>query len=737
MHVTHPLIKPDTLILREYQETIFSTAVDANTLVVLPTGLGKTVIAAMLAAHNLYSSPQSKVLFLAPTRPLAVQHHTTFKNLLNIENMVVLTGMDAVEDRRKLWDDNRVIFATPQTIENDIMRGLNLKDVSLIIFDECHRCVGEYAYVYIASEYMRTASHPLILGLTASPSADKETIKEITNNLGIQKVEARTERDSDVEKYVHETKIDWVRVELPDEFKKIIKDIEELLRKDLHLLKEQGFLETASLVKINKRSLLELQAEIRKNITAGQECFLAASLAASALKMHHALELLETQGTSSLDSYFDRLSKQKSKAIKRLFADELMIGIVRAVHDLNVLGLDHPKLEKLTEIVKKHPKQKIIVFTQYRDSVDKIVEVLEKNSISAHEFIGQASKGDNKGMTQKKQIETLNNFREGKYNALVATSVAEEGLDIPAVDLVIFYEPTPSEIRSIQRRGRTGRSAAGRVIVLMAKDTRDEAYYWASYHKEKKMRSIVGALQEGKGFEKKDSAQKMLASYETKEATTMEEKKALIYVDSRERCTSILDYLWKNALIEIATLPVGDYILSDRVVVERKTVEDFLSSLMDKRLFVQAGDISRNFTSPILILEGTDDIYSLRGISENAVRGAIASLSIDFGIRIIRTENETDTAKFLHLIAKREQLDENRSVSLRGEKKPALLEEKQRFILESLPNVSSVLAKRLLEKFGSVQNVVNASKKELNEVEGIGEAKADEIVNTIRSRYKS
>jgi Fanconi anemia group M protein len=217
----------------------------------------------------------------------------------------------------------------------------------------------------------------------------------------------------------------------------------------------------------------------------------------------------------------------------------------------------------------------------------------------------------------------------------------------------------------------------------------------------------------------------------------MEEKKALIYVDSRERCTSILDYLRKIALIEITTLPVGDYILSDRVVVERKTVEDFLSSLMDKRLFAQAIEMKRNFSSPILIIEGTDDIYSLRGINENAIRGAIASLSIDYGIGIIRTENETDTAKFLHLIAKREQLDENRPVSLRGEKKPALLEEKQRFILESLPNVSSVLAKRLLERFGSVQNVINASKKELGEVAGIGEGKAEEIVTTIRSRYKT
>ena len=739
MHVTHPLIKPGTLALREYQETIFSTAVDANTLVVLPTGLGKTVIAVMLAAHRLYTHSDSKVLFLAPTRPLAVQHHRTFQNQLNIENMVTLTGMDAVEDRKKLWQNNRVIFATPQTIENDIMRGLDLKDVSLIIFDECHRCVGDYAYVFIAGEYMKKSLHPLILGLTASPSSEKETIKEITQNLGIRRVEARTEADSDVGKYVQETKTAWIKVELPEEFKKIRKNIEELLRHDLRLLKEEGFLETASVEKINKRHLLELQAQIRKEITAGRECYQAASLAASALKMNHALELLETQGIASLDGYFDRLRKQKSKAIKRLFADERMDSLVHAVHDLNVLGVDHPKLDKLVDTVKKYPGRKVMIFTQYRDTVEKITKVLEKNNVSVHEFIGQARKGEKKGMSQKKQIEILNEFREGKYNALVATSVAEEGLDIPAVDLVLFYEPIPSEIRSIQRRGRTGRSGAGKVVVLMAKDTRDEAYYWASYHKERRMKSIVGDLQDGLTFAENeaDLAQKSLANYETREEEAMDvkEKKAKIYVDSRERCTQILDYLRRNGEIEMTTLEVADYILSDRVAAERKTVEDFLGSLIDKRLFQQAAEISRNFPHPLLIIEGTEDIYTLRGINENAVRGAVASLAIDFGISIIRTENELDTAKYLYMIAKREQLDENRSIALRGERKPALLEEKQRFIVESLPNVSAILARRLLERFGSVSNVMNASKKELLEVEGIGEGKAEEIVSTIRSRY--
>ncbi|MFZ2455653.1 MAG: DEAD/DEAH box helicase [Candidatus Altiarchaeia archaeon] len=748
MHVKHPLIKPETLSLRKYQETIFSRAVDGNTLVVLPTGLGKTVVAAMLAAHRLYSFPDSKVLFLAPTRPLAVQHHKTFGNVLNLEAMVTLTGMDAVEDRKKLWQENKVIFATPQTIENDIMRGLDIGDVSLIIFDECHRCVGDYSYVFIAEEYMKKAHNPLILGLTASPSGDKETVKEICKNLSISIVEARTERDEDVAPYIQETDVSWVKVTLPDEFKKIKILIEDLLRQDLRALKERGFLESADLGKINKMKLLELQTSIRKDITSGTsdgtDAFAAISLAASALKINHALELLETQGMSSLDNYLERLRKQKSKAIRRLFADERMTLLSKNVHDLNVMGFDHPKLDEAIKIVKPYAGKKVMIFTQYRDSVDKIVERLNGSDILAREFIGQARKADKKGMSQKEQIKVLDDFREGKYDVLVATSVAEEGLDIPAVDLVLFYEPIPSEIRSIQRRGRTGRSGAGRVVILMARETRDESYYWAAFHKEKRMRKVVKDMRDKpeknlpektENAPLKESGQLSLTSYvsETTEKGS-EGKKMKIFIDSREKCTGILKILRDNAEIEIQTLPVGDYILSDRICAERKTVNDFLSSLLDKRLFSQAADLSRSFEKPIMLVEGKEDIYSIRGISTNAIRAAITALAIDFGISVIFSRDVEDTANYLCMIAKREQ-EEGRLISLHGEKKPLSLEERQIYVIESLPNVSAILARRLLARFGSVQNIMNTSRKELMEVTGIGEGKADEIMNTIRSRF--
>lgn len=732
MFVTHPLIKQDTVNLRRYQEAIVARAIDANTLVVLPTGLGKTLIAAMVSAHRLQNFPDSKVLFLAPTRPLAVQHHKTFGRILNIENTVVLTGMDAISKRQELWKNSRIVFATPQTIENDIMRGLDLGDVSLVVFDECHRAVGNYSYVYISQEYMKEAKNPLILGLTASPSSEDETVQEICKNLFIKQVEAKTEHDGDVKPYIQDVKTEWIKVELPPEFRKIKSMIEEILKEETLELKNREYLKSASLDKINKRILLQIQGEIRKEITSGMDSFVPASIVAGAIKISHALELLETQGISSLDSYLERLHEQKSMAVKKLFSDYRMKNIAKIAHDLNVLKIDHPKLDELVKLIKKHENKKILIFTQYRDSVDKIIEKLNDNDVLAHEFIGQAQKGSSKGMSQKEQIRVLENFHKGMFNVLVATSVAEEGLDIPKVDLVVFYEPIPSEIRSIQRRGRTGRGSAGNVVVLMAKNTRDEGYYWASIHKERKMGEIVRKMH---GKFEGDKGQQSLIKYSEIKENKDEILSVMIFADFRERDPEILRILSEKARIEIKQLEVGDFILSDRVGIERKIIPDFVESIIDKRLLEQASNLARNFKIPIMIMEGNENIYSLRDINPNAIRGALASLAIDFGISIIPSRDKEDTANILYMIAKREQIDEKREIALRGERKPFSMEERQRYVIESFPNISSVLAKRLLEHFGSVRGITNATEKELVEVEGIGEIKAKEIVKIARSIY--
>ncbi|MBD3389158.1 MAG: DEAD/DEAH box helicase [Candidatus Altiarchaeales archaeon] len=760
MLVEHPLIRRRKLELRRYQETVIARAVEDNTLVVLPTGLGKTIVAVVVAAHRLHKYPQSKVLFLAPTKPLVVQHRKTFEDFLTLEEMCVMTGNDPVNKREEMWDENRVIFATPQTIENDIIRGLDLSDVSLIIFDEAHRAVGDYSYVAIAKEYIEKSSMPLTLALTASPSSQREKVAEICRNLHVKYVEAKTDRDMDVKPYIQDVKVRWVRVELPGDFKGLQKLLQDVLRDEIKRLKDLGYLESANMSKVNKRVLLGIQHEVRREITSGGDAYSAASTVASAIKVNHGIELLETQGISALDEYFRRLRSQKSKAVKKLMADYKMMKAMVKVKEMRKNGVEHPKLDEMARIVKKYKGKKVLVFTQYRDSVESIIYRLNEEDILAHEFIGQQARGVKKGMSQSKQVKVLERFREGAYTALVATSVAEEGLDIPKVDAVVFYEPVPSEIRTIQRRGRTGRSATGEVYVLIAKGTRDEGYYWASTHKERRMGDIVrdmrrgldeqagiteyegeGGVEEGELADDNETGEDVEAAVGVGQQslitfTKEKDDRLKVYVDVRERNSTILSALREKCDVELKQLPVGDFLLSDRVCVERKTMGDFLQSLVDKRLMAQVSEMRRNFQIPILMLEGVDELYAQRNIHPNAVRGAMASIAVDFDMPIIPTEDEEDTAQMLIALAKREQEDNRRIVALRGERKPELLKERQRYIVESLPNVSAVLADRLLERFGSVEAVITAQEKKLMETEGIGSKKASDIRKVVKSKYK-
>jgi len=228
-----------------------------------------------------------------------------------------------------------------------------------------------------------------------------------------------------------------------------------------------------------------------------KELFPSISAVSGCMTILHAVDLLETQGIAPLHDYLKRTelkakSPKSSKAIQKLVASR---DFKRAVSITNATKEQYsdPKIEALKEIISKSERDtKIIIFTQYRDTVKEIIaNINQLDGVRAVRFIGQAHKRADPGMSQKKQLETLDEFKKGVYNVLVATSVAEEGLDIPSVDLVIFYEPVPSEIRMIQRRGRTGRTRMGQVIVLMAAKTRDESFYWSSIAKEKRMKKSL------------------------------------------------------------------------------------------------------------------------------------------------------------------------------------------------------------------------------------------------------
>ena len=482
---------------RDYQKNIAETASKQNTLVVLPTGLGKTLIAILVALNRLEKYPESKILITAPTRPLNAQHKRTFEKStgINPEEIFLITGKINPKERKEMYKIARVVVATPQTIENDLENGcIDLKEFSLVVFDEAHRCVKDYAYTLIAKKYTEQSKFPLILGLTASPGGSYERINEIRKNLFVEAVEIREETEADVEKYVMPIQREFEYVDFPEEFKKIKSLLEERYKEDMFWLRDHHFIQT---LKPSKKSLLMLQKRFGARMMEGSRNYSfmwAVIRVAEAIKIEYALELLETQGISSLLEYFKKVEASKKRTDMQLSKDPRILEAIKATKELKERGIEHPKIEKLISIVKDMVEEKkdakIIVFANYRYTVDKINSLLEKNGINSNIIIGQSIK-EGKGLTQQQQIEILKRFSDGEFNVLCGTQVSEEGLSIVDVDAVIFFESVPSEIRKIQRTGRTGRTAPGRVIFLITKDTRDEAYYWTAFHKERKMKGIL------------------------------------------------------------------------------------------------------------------------------------------------------------------------------------------------------------------------------------------------------
>ncbi len=494
MFVEHPLLKANAIEIRDYQVNIARSCLRRSTLVVLPTGMGKTIVALEVIAEVLRRKG-GRILFLAPTKPLVEQHAATLRELLLREDIVIFTGEVKPEDRAELWKDNKVVTSTPQVIKNDLEAGrIKLDDVSLIVFDETHRAVGDYAYVYIGDEYKKHDG--LVMGITASPGSVAKKILEVCENVGISSVEIRTEFDPDVVNYVHDISLDWIRVDVPDELKFVI----ELLKKAKHsqIKKLWGFgyiragkpmVTTKELLAVGNRIQAELGSGVKRYQT-----YQAATAQAIAMKVNHAIELAETQGADSLRAYFDRLtqeskSKDASKASKQVMK---IVNVQNAIRACRRINLEEPKMIKIQDVVKNqfdHKKDsRVIVFTHYRDTSETVTKRLSQlDGIRPVRFVGQATRGADKGLSQKEQVDTIEKFKEGTHNVLVATSVAEEGLDIPSTDMVVFYESVPSEIRTIQRRGRTGRKMPGKVVILGSKATRDEAYFYSAKRKERKM----------------------------------------------------------------------------------------------------------------------------------------------------------------------------------------------------------------------------------------------------------
>ncbi|WP_053947100.1 DEAD/DEAH box helicase [Halolamina sediminis] len=791
--IDHPLLTPDFLEQRRYQLELAGTAKAADTLVCLPTGLGKTTVSLLVTAERLHEVG-GKALMLAPTKPLVQQHAEFYREALQIpeEEIVVFTGDVSPEDRAELWQSARIVIATPQVVENDLVGNrISLSDVTHLTFDECHRATGDYAYVYIAERYHADAENPLVTGMSASPGGDEEEILQVCENLGLTEVEVMTEEDADVDEFTHDTDVQWERVELPDEILEIRELLNEVITERLEDLKELGVTNTTQ-PDLSQKKLNGMRAELQKLINNDQsEGYQGMSTHAEVMKLRRAVELVETQSVESVRRYFERQredarSSGASKASQRMVSDP---RVRRAMRKADTYDGLHPKFSQarilLAQTLGIGDGERVIVFTESRDTAEALTSFLGE-SFETRKFVGQGDKEGSDGMTQKQQQERLDQFRNGEFEVLVSTSVAEEGLDVPEVDLVLFYEPVPTAIRSIQRKGRTGRQAEGKVVVLLAEDTRDEAFFWIARRREQEMedelRKLKGVADEVE--EELDDAQQALSEFDGASASSEEdddsreerldpglddfaagdegsestddaeddategvvaiadsdpeEEEIEIVVDQRELDSPIARELSRREGVRtrLETLEVGDYVLSDRVAVERKSVADFLDTLTggDRSMFEQVGDLSRAYARPVVILEG-EDLYGERNVHPNAIRGALSSLAIDFDASVLRTEDEDDTADLLEVVAGREQEESDRTVSVHGEKSGKTLAEQQEYVVGSVADIGPVTARALLEQFKTVEAVMTAKKADLLEVDGIGEVTADRLREVVGSEY--
>jgi len=873
--VEHPLITPGLLEQRQYQRELADQALADHTLVCLPTGLGKTTVSLLVTAERIQDAAW-KSLLLAPTKPLVQQHAEFYREALEVpdDEIVVFTGDVRPAKRADLWDDARVVIATPQVVENDLVGNrISLSSVTHCTFDECHRATGDYAYNYIAERYHDDADDPLVTAMSASPGGDEEEILTVCENLGLREVAVMTEDDADVAKYTHDTDVDWKRIQLPETVIEIRDAINDVVTDRLTKLKELGVTSTTQ-PDVSEREIQKIQGQLSELMDNDQsEGYSGMSLLAEIRKLRTAVTYAETQSVEALRRYFDRQreaarSSGASKADQRLVSDPKVMEAMRKAENFTDL---HPKFRRtrmlLAETLGIENGERVIVFTESRDTAETLTDFLSDH-FETQKFVGQSDTDGSDGMTQKEQQETLDRFRAGEFEVLVSTSVAEEGLDVPEVDLVLFYEPVPTAIRSIQRKGRTGRQTEGSVVVLLAEDTRDEAYFWKSRQDEKRMESelrtlknVAGQLEsklgasqadveefensearderseegaskqrtesaasreQGESSEQRAGAQRhassegseddqretsgrasgseqserhasseeradetapteTTASQSTK-ATTQQsdgdgqagldafsgsetegekahdcdgtpsetegstpdphadgEDEVAIVADQRELDSTIArDLSTRDGVqTELETLAVGDYVLSDRVVVERKTVSDFLDTLTggDRSMFEQVGDATRYYARPVVVIEG-ENLYGERNVHHKAIQGALASLAVDFGASILRTGDEDETADLLETIARREQEESDREVSVHGEKQSKTLTEQQEYVVSSVAEVGPVTARAMLEHFGSVEAVMIADEDELMDVEGVGEVTAERFREVVGSEFE-
>ncbi|XP_040825749.1 Fanconi anemia group M protein isoform X1 [Ochotona curzoniae] len=534
-------IYPTNCPVRDYQLRISQTALLCNTLVCLPTGLGKTFIAAVVM-YNFYRwFPSGKVVFMAPTKPLVTQQIEACYRVMGIpqSHMAEMTGSTAVCTRKEVWSKKRVLFLTPQVMVNDLSRGTcPAAEVKCLVIDEAHKALGNYAYCQVVRELVKYTNHFRILALSATPGGDIKAVQQVITNLLIGQIEIRSEDSPDILPYSHERRVEKVVVPLGEELAAIQKTYIQILEAFASSLIQKNVLMRRDIPNLTKYQIILARDQFRKNpspnIVGIQQGVIEGEFALC-ISLYHGYELLQQMGMRSLYFFFCGImdgSKGMTRAKNELSRNEDFMklyshlenkfahtrstsaggnsAIPKGAMDKSFF-YGHPKLKKLEEVVVKHftswnaqntsekkcEETRVMIFSSFRDSVQEIAEMLSQHRpvIRVMTFVGHASGKSTKGFTQKEQLEVVKQFRDGGYNTLVSTCVGEEGLDIGEVDLIICFDAQKSPIRLVQRMGRTGRKRQGRIVVILAEGREERTYNQSQSNKRSIYKAISGNRQ--------------------------------------------------------------------------------------------------------------------------------------------------------------------------------------------------------------------------------------------------
>ena len=512
--------------IRNYQFNLVTRGLYHNLLVALPTGLGKTFIAATIMLNWFRWTHDAQIVFVAPTKPLVSQQVEACFNITGIPRSVttMLTGNTAPGIRAEEWKSKRVFFMTPQTILNDLKVGIcDPKNIVLLVVDEAHRATGSYAYVEVVKFLRRFNTSFRVLALTATPGSSIESVQEVIDGLGISRVEIRTEESLDIRQHVHPRRIDTVLFEDSDEMSLVMELFSKALQPIVNRLSTMCKLWSRDPMTLTPYGCMQLRQQWMASDAGRKAAFVVKGMVNSILtilaSLAHSIELLKFHGIgpfyqkllnfrTETQSEGDKGSKYRRQVIENEHFKKMMSTVQGWLN--NKQFVSHPKLEYLQSVILKHfvdasegraqdtqispAHTRVMVFAHFRDSAEEIARVLKRDDpmIRPHVFVGQAASKGSEGMSQKTQLEIITKFKEGIYNTLIATCVGEEGLDIGEVDLIICYDSSASPIRTLQRMGRTGRKRAGNIVVTLMKG-KEEANFAKSRDGYEKMQSLIAS----------------------------------------------------------------------------------------------------------------------------------------------------------------------------------------------------------------------------------------------------